>query len=90
MLDTRHSVFAVLDVAHDEEEDTEDVEEAEGNKTFCLFFCCFFSHITDIPEKYFAIAQGSLQLKCILFRMVFNMLITMLPSKHNHYSKFAL
>lgn len=44
MLDTRHSVFAVLDVAHDEEEDTEDMEEAEGNKTFCLFFVAFFPH----------------------------------------------
>lgn len=42
MLDTRNSIFAVLNVAHDEEEDTEDMEEAEGNKTLCLLFVGFF------------------------------------------------
>lgn len=42
MLDTRNSIFAVLNVAHDEEEDTEDMEEAEGNKTLCLLFVVFF------------------------------------------------
>jgi len=33
VLDIRHYVFAVLNVAQDEEEDTEEMEEAEGNKT---------------------------------------------------------
>lgn len=42
MLDTRHSVFAVLNVTHDEEEDTEDMEEAEGNKAFFFLFVGFF------------------------------------------------
>lgn len=61
MLDTRNSIFAVLNVAHDEEEDTEDMEEAEGNKTLCLLFVgFFFFQITDIPEKYFAVSQGGL------------------------------
>lgn len=43
MLDTRHSVFAVLNVAHDEEEDPEDMEEAEGNKAVFGFLLAFFS-----------------------------------------------
>lgn len=90
MLDARYSVFAVLNVAHDEEEDTEDMEEAEGNKKSCLLFFGLFFQITYIPEKYFAVPQGSLQLKCILFRMFLNMFITTLPPKHNHYSKLAL
>lgn len=42
MLDTIHSVFAVLNVAHDEEEDTEDMEEAEGNKALFSGFCWLF------------------------------------------------
>lgn len=91
MLDTRHSVFAVLNVTHDEEEDTEDMEEAEGNKAFFFSFCwLFFFEITDITEKHFAVPQGSLQLKYILFRMFLNIFIIMVPSKHNHYSKLAL
>lgn len=36
-----HSVFAVSSVAQDEEEDTEEMEEAEGNKTSCLPFLFF-------------------------------------------------
>lgn len=36
-----HSVFAVSNVAQDEEEDTEEMEEAEGNKTSCLPFLFF-------------------------------------------------
>lgn len=59
-------------------------------KHYVCFFFFFLNQITDIPEKYFAVPQGSLQLKCILCRMFLNVSITMLPPKHNHYSKLAL
>lgn len=38
------TVFAVPDVAEDEEEDMEEMEVAEGNKTLCLFISLFPNH----------------------------------------------
>lgn len=55
MLDHRHSVFAVLNVEEDEEEDAEETEVAEGNKASYLFIYFLPDHCQSI-----AVPKGSL------------------------------